>query len=89
MSLNGKGTLLLVNCHDRVIRLFELQPRSTLSEGAEEGYDEEQVAAALNKAKVGREMDRQSLSNGFPPEGPCPHLLSLSCRDLTREEHFT
>ncbi len=54
LSLNRNGTLLLVNCHDRVIRLFELQPRGSLPEQAKGGCDEQQVAAALAQAKVGR-----------------------------------
>ncbi len=48
LSLNRQGNLLLACCHDRIIRLFELQPRSNLPLGqARGGCDEKQVAVAL------------------------------------------
>ena len=47
--------MLLVNCHDRAIRLFELRPRSELPKAAQRGLDEKQLAKTLAQPKVGRE----------------------------------
>lgn len=43
LSLNRKDSLLLANCHDRTIRMFELQPAP---QGVE-GVDEAHVATVL------------------------------------------
>ena len=50
LSLNRKDSLLLANCHDRTIRMFELQPAP---QGVE-GVDEVHVATVLQSTgKVG------------------------------------
>ena len=58
LSLNRQGSMLLVNCHDRAIRLFELRPRSELPQAAQRGLDEKQLAKTLVQPKAGREGGR-------------------------------
>ena len=50
LTLDRKGKLLLVNCHDRAIRMFELQPAAV---PAQRGCDAGQIARLLeDEAKV-------------------------------------
>lgn len=59
LKLNRKGSLLLANCHDRVVRMFEVAPRASFGSGAggESAVPLEQGAA------MARLMERGSLEN--------------------------
>ena len=54
LTMDRKGKLLLVNCHDRAIRMFEVLPASSLGgRTAQGGKDAKQVAQLLqDEAKV-------------------------------------
>ena len=56
LTLDRKGKLLLVNCHDRAIRMFELQPAAAESQ---RGCDAAQIARLLE--------DEVKVSSGASP----------------------
>ena len=51
LTLNRSDSLLLVNCHDRVIRMFEVLPVSRLPEHPLQGMDEKEVDAYLAQVR--------------------------------------
>ncbi|GAX82973.1 hypothetical protein CEUSTIGMA_g10400.t1 [Chlamydomonas eustigma] len=65
LTLNRKGNLLLVNCHDRILRMFELYVRSTLPSSAQCGLDThlvtEHMSSIMSSASAGSKAVMTSL----------------------------
>eukprot|EP00798_Chlamydomonas_sp_ICE-L_P031591 gene31591-6785_t len=76
LSLNRKGTLLLANCQDRVIRMYELTP---ISGNKAPSYDETELKAALADAKAagGKVQKSGSLLYGADSDKRRPLVVAV------------